>query len=541
MDKINNKNMIEKIAKKLDKFTFDEIVTISELEENEVKEILEVLIQENAILQKEDTYFYTKIKNKQTVKRKTELFQEFILEEQDGYEEYLRLSPCYKKTVDKRINIIKLTNSFSGKDLKSVIDLYNAQHSNDTIGYSTVTMLQLQFENYGLRGLFPKIRGQKNTKTPQIIYDTFKKYYLNKNKFSSEIALKLAQTELQNSHKIDSPLVFNAKVFYARLTKELGKPTIEHLRNTAEFVVPNGSESTVNTEQINITFKEAAENYFKQLSLEKKQERLLNYKTSYKNHIAYYFDNYTINEIDKEVLKKYKQEKYNSGYSVSAVKNYLGVVKNIITHACPSKDKIVKQIEFLTAIDMNILEKAQIEKMLSIAKAYFSWGYPIIRLALLTGANVPEILALQWKNIFLTDKKIYITQFLHAGKIVKHRVNTSFRYLTIDDETTKILAELFSKDIPSKEEFVFQIEGIEDLQKYFEETVLTPITKKLDLDEFNSSDLIHNFVNMLLTQNVPISYIRKVCGYSSIKTFLDIYNARLEEGEKEYYNPLDIK
>lgn len=533
--------MIEKIAKKLDKFTFDEIVTISELEENEVKEILEVLIQENVVLQKEDTYFYTKIKNKQTVKRKTELFQEFILEEQDGYEEYLRLSPCYKKTVDKRINIIKLTNGFSGKDLKSVIALYNAQHSNDTIGYSTVTMLQLQFENYGLRGLFPKIRGQKNTKTPQIIYDTFKKYYLNKNKFSSEIALKLAQTELQNSHKIDSPLVFNAKVFYARLTKELGKPTIEHLRNTAEFVVPNGSESTVNTEQINITFKEAAENYFKQLSLEKKQERLLNYKTSYKNHIAYYFDNYTINEIDKEVLKKYKQEKYNSGYSVSAVKNYLGVVKNIITHACPSKDKIVKQIEFLTAIDMNILEKAQIEKMLSIAKVHFSWGYPIIRLALLTGANVPEILALQWKNIFLTDKKIYITQFLHAGKIVKHRVNTSFRYLTIDDETTKILAELFSKDIPSKEEFLFQIEGIEDLQKYFEETVLTSITKKLDLDEFNSSDLIHNFVNMLLTQNVPITYIRKVCGYSSIKTFLDIYNARLEEGEKEYYNPLDIK
>lgn len=114
--------MIEKIAKKLDKFTFDEIVTISELEENEVKEILEVLIQENVVLQKEDTYFYTKIKNKQTVKRKTELFQEFILEEQDGYEEYLRLSPCYKKTVDKRINIIKLTNGFSGKDLKSVID-----------------------------------------------------------------------------------------------------------------------------------------------------------------------------------------------------------------------------------------------------------------------------------------------------------------------------------------------------------------------------------------------------------------------------------
>ena len=85
------------------------------------------------------------------------------------------------------------------------------------------------------------------------------------------------------------------------------------------------------------------------------------------------------------------------------------------------------------------------------------------------------------------------------------------------------------------------MDNIDDINKYFEESILKPISEKLELGEFNSIDLTHNFVNMLLTQNVPITYIRKVCGYPSIKTLLEVYNSRLQESEKEYYNPLDMK
>ena len=117
-----------------------------------------------------------------------------------------------------------------------------------------------------------------------------------------------------------------------------------------------------------------------------------------------------------DVLREYKQEKYNSGYSVSSVKTYLALVKSIITHACPYKEQMAKQLEILSAIDMNILDKPQIEKLLSLAKREFKWGYPIIRLGLLSGANVPEILALQWENVFFSEKRIHISKFLHSGK-----------------------------------------------------------------------------------------------------------------------------
>ena len=81
----------------------------------------------------------------------------------------------------------------------------------------------------------------------------------------------------------------------------------------------------------------------------------------------------------------------------------------------------------------------------------------------LSGANVPEILALQWINEFFSEKKIHISKFLHSGKIVKHRGNSPFRNLTIDNETVKTLAELFIKQISSKEDFVFKMDGIDDI------------------------------------------------------------------------------
>ena len=40
---------------------------ILELEENEVKNILDTLIEENVIIQNDDTYFYSKTKNKKTI------------------------------------------------------------------------------------------------------------------------------------------------------------------------------------------------------------------------------------------------------------------------------------------------------------------------------------------------------------------------------------------------------------------------------------------------------------------------------------------
>lgn len=55
---MKNKDLIIKIARRLDKFSLDEIITVSELQEQEVKDILSDLLKSQVIIKNNDTYFF---------------------------------------------------------------------------------------------------------------------------------------------------------------------------------------------------------------------------------------------------------------------------------------------------------------------------------------------------------------------------------------------------------------------------------------------------------------------------------------------------
>ena len=64
---MKNKDLIIKVARRLDKFNLDEIIVVSELQEQEVKEILSDLIKEQVIIKSSNKYFfYNKRNNEQT-------------------------------------------------------------------------------------------------------------------------------------------------------------------------------------------------------------------------------------------------------------------------------------------------------------------------------------------------------------------------------------------------------------------------------------------------------------------------------------------
>ena len=148
-------------------------------------------------------------------------------------------------------------------------------------------------------------------------------------------------------------------------------------------------------------------------------------------------------------------------------------------------------------------------------------------------------MGLTWENVNLTNRAINIKQFLHFDIIIRHTSNSAFRAVNIDEDITKNLVKLFQNKLPTKDSLVFEIETKRYLQQHFEESVLEPIKNEMDLSQFISSDLVHNYVNLLIQQNVPITYIRKNCGFSSMNKFLEVYHILYKENEKEVYNPLE--
>ena len=75
---MKSRDLIIKSARRLDKFTFEDIVLVSELEEQEVTDILSKLLNEKIIVKNNNTYFFN-IKNKSKKKdRLKELLVDYL-------------------------------------------------------------------------------------------------------------------------------------------------------------------------------------------------------------------------------------------------------------------------------------------------------------------------------------------------------------------------------------------------------------------------------------------------------------------------------
>ena len=86
---------------------------------------------------------------------------------------------------------------------------------------------------------------------------------------------------------------------------------------------------------------------------------------------------------------------------------------------------------------------------------------------------------------------------------------------------------------------VFKFESNKPAQQYVEEDVLAPLAKEIGVSKLNPSDMQHNFVNMCLKQNVPITFIQKALGYYGLPNFIRIYKDLIANLDKGNYNPLN--
>ena len=111
--------------------------------------------------------------------------------------------------------------------------------------------------------------------------------------------------------------------------------------------------------------------------------------------------------------------------------------------------------------------------------------------------------------------------------------------LKIDDMIASILKKKFEKTKPKLTDFVFTFKSPRLPQQYIENAVLRGLSAELGIVRLRPSDLQHNFVNMCLKQNVPLTFIQKSLGYYGITNFVKVYRHLIEKSEQDYYNPLD--
>ena len=295
-------------------------------------------------------------------------------------------------------------------------------------------------------------------------------------------------------------------------------------------------------EPLDMTLEKAAYIYLKHLKMENKLERLMHDKTNYKNHLKPYFDNLTIREITTKVVAQYKQNMFDNGYQLTSVNIYITLLKLIIKNVCPQTNSLVSRgntRKNVYCVDMNILSDEEIIKLLYLCHKKYQSAYPVIYLTLSTGASVPEILGLTWERINFEDNTIFLKYFLFEQRLVMNRCGSTIRNLKIDDRISNILKKKFKEIKPELTDFVFKFDSPKYSQQYIENVVLRGLSAHLGIIKLRPSDLQHNFVNLCLKQNIPLTFIQKSIGHYGLGNFVKIYKELIENLENGNYNPLD--
>ena len=539
---MKNKDLIIKTARRLDKFNLDDIIQVTSIDEQEVTDILSELLKEKTLVKNQKTYYFNIQKNlgKEEVQTRNTI-KPIVIEEEDGYDYFLTFNENVQSKIRRYVKLLNIVNQTNAKNIKQIIDLFNSTSNEPAVPFSTFTRVLSKFKQSGFEGILPKYTKAVQNYIPEEIYTYFKKYYFTKEKLSAKEALYRAQKHLQAVHKIEQPCAYNEKSFLRKIKTEFTKEQVEYLRNNLE--TPKTKVPTIRVDEpLDMKFETAAYVYLKNLKMEKKLENLMHDKTNYTNHLKPYFDNLTIREITTKIVAQFKQNMFDNGYKLVSVNIYIALLKRIIRSVCPQTNNLITRNgdgENAYSIDMNILSDTEIVHLLDTCKKKYTPAYPVIYISLSTGASIPEILGLTWDRINFDDNTIFLKYFLFEEHLVMNKCGATIRTLKIDDMIASILKKKFEKTKPKLMDFVFRFKSPRLPQQYIENAVLRGLSAELGIVRLRPSDLQHNFANMCLKQNVPLTFIQKSLGYYGITNFVKVYRHLIEKSEQDYYNPLD--
>ena len=538
---MKNRDLIIKSARRLDKFTLDDIILVSEIDEQEVTNILSELLNEKIVVKNGNTYYFN---IKGVNNNGIDEVKSIIIEKEKGYDYFLTLSKKTQERIRSYIDLLNFVNQAGGKNSKQLVELFNQTSGYKSISLCTLSRIRTNYKRYGFKGILPSYSASNvESSIPDELFNYFKKYYLTNEKLSANEAIYRAQKQLQAEQKMEQPYAYASAAFLRNLKLEFSKQQIEYFRNNIKPQKIKIKFENKIQEPLDMLFKDAANIYFNRLKTDNKLERLMHQKTDYKNHLKEYFGNLQIREITNKVVAKFKQKQFDSGYQLVSVNIYIKTLKNIINAVCPktnyltSRSKSLKENAY--AMDMNLLTEEQILKLLNICYKKYPEAYPILYISLSTGASIPELLGLTWDRVDFRNQIIFLKYFLYGDKLVMTKCNSTMRRLTIDWNICEDLEYKYHISDPEPNDFVFRFESNKPAQQYIEEDVLLPLAKEIGVSKLNPSDVQHNFVNLCIKQNIPLTYIQKSPGYYGITNFVKVYRNLIEQHEEDYYNPLD--
>ncbi|MDD3014259.1 MAG: tyrosine-type recombinase/integrase [Candidatus Gastranaerophilales bacterium] len=258
-----------------------------------------------------------------------------------------------------------------------------------------------------------------------------------------------------------------------------------------------------------------------------------------------YFGKMPISNITPSDIHKFIQLKINEGLSHSSINHFLillgSILKKMVDDELIIKNPAMK-VKKLKVIkkEMEIFSIDELYIVLDTAKKCHPDFYPLLFTAVATGARQSELVALKWSKINWETRQITIDECYSKNVLAEPKTKTSKRRINMSKELTKVLKEWKLRCPNNSKNLVFpnSVGNYLDANNMYKRQFL-PLLKECGVKKIRFHDLRHQFVSLLITQNVHVKYIQKQMGHSSSELTMDTYSHILKEVDQTGVEALD--
>lgn len=264
--------------------------------------------------------------------------------------------------------------------------------------------------------------------------------------------------------------------------------------------------------------------------IKNKKSTYSNYQYTVKARIIPKFAKVKKKAISLEIINKFTAELLAEGLAEKSVKDILIILQQILKNGGINLKIPMPKVPKTEIQILKKDEQAKLEKELLVNLNTTSFG---IYFCLYTGLRIGELCALQWKNIDLDNKKLYVKRTLVRIKnpdeqakkktiviIDEPKSSSSIREIPIPDFIIPMLKKL-SENVTTETFLVSGTTKFIETRTYFNR--YKNIISNIELDDYNFHALRHTFATRCIENGCDPKTLSEILGHSSVKITLERY------------------
>jgi len=547
-----NHSKLLKLSKSLNKFSFDDLAIISELSEQEVQLFIDGALEQGAIkkIENEEYLFINRPCNSSPsleinhigpskLNRIKPLLN--VNNRKIDYEIFMHISKYQKEKTVKYLLLFKAIENVKNKKVKSFVLEWGEKYPQYKISYSTFLKKTKEYQEYGIIGLISEQMNYEKSMAliSDKVFKQFKQLYLSQEEISADECFKIIKSE---DKKIILPLNY-IPFFLTKLRNELKDSAIAYYRaipsDISKFMKIIDDEKKIKPRQLYKVklenFDHAAKIFLETESKSISFQAYKSYKSIVKNHLTPFFSRMRLENITIEKLNDFIQSKINDGFSTNSINIHLNVLRSILS--LYGNEEIVSDvIKKFKCIENEIilLDKSEIKIFLNSTQIHSPKFYAMLLMAITTGINLEELLALQWSDIDFKSNIIKIDKALYKKGVLHYKKSNLIRTVYIIPKLLEILISSQKKCPKNINNLLFpsndgNYQNIETVKKYSFSSGI----KKAGIKIIKFSNLRDIYASLLIKNNVPLSFIKEALGHSSLDFTVQRYKSLVDENKVE--------